>query len=158
MLAHLALQQHVELQLAPTGGTGRVRMDEAQMQQVIANLLLNAIQAMPEGGRVEIAIDQVRISQSGRASSVRDYVRLVIADEGTGIPPQNLPRIFEPFFTTKDVGDGTGLGLSVCYGIVQEHGGWIQADSEVGKGSRFSVYLPALGAQMPELAAGETPS
>jgi len=157
MLAHLGLRQHVKLQLAPTGGQGRVRMDEAQMQQVIANLLLNAIQAMPEGGRVDIALDQVSLSQPGRASGERDYVRLVIADEGTGIPPENRPRIFEPFFTTKDVGDGTGLGLSVCYGIVQEHDGWIEVDTEVGRGSRFSVYLPAVGAQMRESAAGDTP-
>jgi two-component system NtrC family sensor kinase len=158
MLAHLALQQHVTLQLAPIDGRGRVRMDEAQMQQVIANLVLNAIQAMPNGGRVHITLDQVRASQPGRASGERDYVRLVVADEGTGIPSEHLPRVFEPFFTTKDVGDGTGLGLSVCYGIVQEHGGWVEVDSEVGKGSRFSVYLPAVGAQVPESAGGDTPS
>jgi signal transduction histidine kinase len=151
------MQQQVSLRLSPTGGTGQVRMDEAQVQQVIANLLLNAIQAMPKGGRVDIALDQVRASPPGGASGQRDYVRLVIADEGGGIPPESLPRIFEPFFTTKDVGDGTGLGLSVCQGIVEEHGGWIEVDSQVGKGSRFSVYLPVLGAPMSELTGDAAP-
>jgi two-component system NtrC family sensor kinase len=155
MLAHLAMQHQVSLRLSPTGGAGQVRMDEAQVQQVIANLLLNAIQAMPEGGRVDIALDQLRVSPPGGAPGQRDYVRLVIADEGSGIPPESLPRIFEPFFTTKDVGDGTGLGLSVCHGIVEEHGGWIEVDSQVGKGSRFSVYLPALGPPMSESPAGD---
>jgi signal transduction histidine kinase len=79
----------------------------------------------------------------------------VIADEGSGIPLESLPRIFEPFFTTKAVGDGTGLGLSVCHGIVEEHNGWIEVHSQVGKGSRFSVYLPALGAPMSESTAGD---
>ena len=69
--------------------------------------------------------------------------RLAVVDEGSGIAPENLVRVFEPFFTTKDVGEGTGLGLSVCYGIVEEHGGWIAVDSNLGKGSRFTVYLPA---------------
>jgi two-component system, NtrC family, sensor kinase len=155
MLAHLAAQHQVSLRLTPTGAAGRVRMDDAQVQQVIANLLLNAIQATREGGRVDIAVDLVRVSPPGSASRQRDHVRLVVADEGHGIPPENLPRIFEPFFTTKDVGDGTGLGLSVCHGIVEEHGGWIEVDSQVGKGSRFSVYLPSLGAPMSESTAGD---
>ena len=72
-----------------------------------------------------------------------DFVRLDVVDEGSGIAPDVLPHIFEPFFTTKSVGEGTGLGLSVSYGIVRDHGGWIAVDTAQGKGSRFSVYLPA---------------
>jgi signal transduction histidine kinase len=72
-----------------------------------------------------------------------DYVRLDVVDEGSGIASEVLPHIFEPFFTTKGVGEGTGLGLSVSYGIVRDHGGWIAVDTAPGKGSRFSVFLPA---------------
>ncbi|HZS38261.1 MAG TPA: HAMP domain-containing sensor histidine kinase [Polyangia bacterium] len=152
MLAHLAMQRRVELRLSPASGAARVHMDQAQIQQVIANLLLNAIQAMPSGGRVEIELDETRASKPGGASSEapRDYVRLTIVDHGHGIAPEDLPRIFEPFFTTKDVGEGTGLGLSVCWGIVEEHGGFIAVDSRVGEGSRFSVYLPAVAANINE--------
>jgi two-component system, NtrC family, sensor kinase len=143
MLAHLAMQRQVELHLTSANGPARVRMDEAQVQQVISNLVLNAIQAMPNGGRVDIDLGRVRACKPGSAADERDYVRLAVVDEGIGIAPENVVRVFEPFFTTKDVGEGTGLGLSVCYGIVEEHGGWIAVDSNVGKGSRFTVYLPA---------------
>jgi len=71
------------------------------------------------------------------------YVCVRVADEGEGIAEENIPHLFEPFFTTKDVGEGTGLGLSVAYGIVRDHGGWIAVKSELGKGSLFAVYLPA---------------
>ncbi|MEA2668016.1 MAG: two-component system, NtrC family, sensor kinase [Chloroflexota bacterium] len=144
MLAHLAMQRHVELCFSPARTTARVHMDEAQMQQVVANLVLNAIQAMPDGGRVDIALDQARAGKPDGHSGQGDYVRLAVSDQGVGIAPENLPHIFEPFFTTKGVGDGTGLGLSVCHGIVEEHGGWIAVDSNAGSGSRFTVFLPAL--------------
>jgi signal transduction histidine kinase len=137
------MERHVELHLASASGAARVRMDEAQVQQVITNLVLNAIQDTGNGGRVEIDIGRVHAAKPGGAAEERNYVRLAVVDEGIGIAPENLARIFEPFFTTKDVGEGTGLGLSVCYGIVEEHGGWIGVDSTVGKGSLFTVYLPA---------------
>ena len=144
MLTHLGTQHHVELHLRPTPDGARVRMDEGQMQQVITNLVLNAIQAMPAGGRVDIELGEERASRPGHPADERACVRLSIADQGVGIAPDVLAHIFEPFFTTKDVGEGTGLGLSVCYGIVEEHGGWITVDSSLGKGSRFNVYLPAV--------------
>jgi two-component system NtrC family sensor kinase len=150
MLAHLAMQRQVELHLAPAGTTAQVLMDEAQLQQVLTNLMLNAIQAMPDGGRVDITLDELRAARPGDAAAARDYVRLAIADQGVGIAPANLPRIFEPFFTTKDVGEGTGLGLSVCYGIIEEHGGWIAVDSQVARGTRMTVYLPAVTANAEE--------
>ena len=131
MLAHTALQRQVQLELAE--GTAQVEMDEAQIQQAVANLILNGIQALPAGGHIRIAI-------------VRDgaWARLDIADDGTGIEPEVLQRIFEPFFTTKKASDrhGTGLGLSITYGLVKKLGGEISVQSVVGSGTVFQVSFP----------------
>jgi two-component system, NtrC family, sensor kinase len=86
------------------------------------------------------------------------YVRLAVEDAGKGIDPAVLPRVFEPFFTTKDVGEGTGLGLSVSYGIIREHGGWIEVESKVGVGSRFSVFLPDSPAMSADAGGEHGPS
>ena len=110
----------------------------SQINQVLLNLLVNAAQAIPEKGDITI-----RTGQAG------DDVFLAIADTGTGIPTETLPRLFEPFFTTKPVGEGTGLGLSIAYGIVQKHGGHIEVDSVVGQGSTFTVWLPIKPPQQP---------
>lgn len=109
----------------------RVLADGDQMSQVFINLVMNAIHAMPDGGtlRVGLAFD-------------RDMVKLTVADSGHGIPPEALPKIFEPFFTTKEFGKGTGLGLTVVKGIIEEHQGTITVDSEEGKGTRFTIVLP----------------
>ncbi|HEY0253580.1 MAG TPA: ATP-binding protein, partial [Kofleriaceae bacterium] len=111
----------------------RVRATGTQIEQVVSNLILNALQAMPRGGTV-------RVSTS--LSDDRQFGCIVVEDEGQGIAAADLPRIFDPFFTTKDVGEGTGLGLSVSYGIVQDHGGAIDVTSELGAGTRFAVRLP----------------
>jgi signal transduction histidine kinase len=120
-----------------------VAVDTVQLQQVLANLVLNAAQAMPNGGSVSVAAERYDgdppHTHSGSATS---WVRIVVRDTGVGIRSEDLPRIFEPFFTTKEIGEGTGLGLSVVHGIVQEHGGWIDVESERGAGTCFSVYLP----------------
>ncbi len=105
--------------------------DGPQLEQVFVNLLLNAVDAVPDGGRVEVAAEQ----QAGR-------VRVQVRDEGPGIPAEHLSRIFDPFFTTKEVGTGTGLGLSVSYGIVRSHGGDIDVESGPGRGATFTVSLP----------------
>ena len=98
---------------------------------------------MPDGGRIEIGFRrQTARSPEDPGAVEQNYLCVYVRDEGAGISPDNLQHIFEPFFTTKDVGMGTGLGLSISYGIVQEHGGWIGVESERGKGSTFSVYLP----------------
>ena len=145
MLAHLAGERLVELHLHPTPRAARVLMDEGQIQQVITNLVLNAIQAMSNGGRIDIDINSdARASRPGQHPVQCPCVCLSVVDHGVGIPREALAHIFEPFFTTKDVGEGTGLGLSVCHGIVQEHRGWITVDSTPGQGSRFSVYLPTV--------------
>lgn len=103
----------------------------SQLNQVFLNLLLNAAQAIPEHGRITI-----------RTDCTGEFVRVAISDTGTGIPPEIRSRIFDPFFTTKPVGKGTGLGLSVSYGIVERHRGRIEVDSEPGRGSVFTVFLP----------------
>src|SRR6185295_10843856 len=119
------------------------QVDQSQLQQVLANVLMNGIQAMPNGGRLRVATRTCRATRpADQNGSEGDYLCITVEDEGTGIPNEQLARVFEPFFTTKQVGEGTGLGLAVAHGIVAEHGGWIEAASDVGKGSRFSIFLP----------------
>jgi signal transduction histidine kinase len=115
--------------------------DPNQLIQVVVNLAVNAIQAMPRGGRLTVG-----------ASAEGNAVALVVEDDGEGMPSGVLERIFDPFFTTKGVGEGTGLGLAVVHGIVTAHGGTIRAQSQVGKGSRFEAHLPiaAQGDEAPE--------
>jgi CheY-like chemotaxis protein len=115
-----------------------VRADFTQMQQVLVNLAVNARDAMPRGGRIDISVEVVK-QKSGPA------VRLRVADVGTGMSPETLNRIFEPFFTTKPPGKGTGLGLPTVYGIVQQSGGTIDVRSEPGQGTTFDVQLPLAG-------------
>ncbi len=118
--------------------------DPGQLQQVLLNLTLNAIQAMPEGGEIVVsssADDSVEPPET-LAETTESWVKLQVEDQGVGIEEEKLRQIFDPFFTTKDVGEGTGLGLSIAYGIIEEHGGWIDVKSTPGEGSCFSVYLP----------------
>ena len=110
-----------------------VPADSNQLQQVFINLFLNAVEAMPDGGRLVI-----RTAPGGDNMSV--IIR--ITDTGTGIPPENTDKIFDPFFTTKEIGKGTGLGLAVTYGIIQKHGGQIVFESEPGRGTSFIIKLP----------------
>ncbi len=114
-----------------------VSADGGQLQQAVIALATNGIDAMPSGGKLTF-----------RAFSKGNRVMIEVVDDGTGIPPENMPKVFEPFFTTKEVGKGTGLGLAVCYGIISEHGGRLSVRSNVGKGTTFSIFLPT--ARMPE--------
>ncbi len=119
------------------------KMDPAQIQQVMTNLIENALQALPEGGNVRITVDSVTTTPPDNVEARESrFLRIAVADNGAGIAKEDLPNVFDPFFTTKDVGQGTGLGLSITYGIVREHGGWIDVDSRRGEGSCFTVYLP----------------
>jgi signal transduction histidine kinase len=108
-----------------------ITADPSQLYQVLVNLVVNSIQAMPQGGRLTI-----------RTLSENDHVLLMVEDTGIGMSPEILAKIFLPFFTTKDINEGTGLGLAVVHGIVTSHSGKIKVESEVGKGSRFTVILP----------------
>ena len=125
---------------------GPVRADPGQLEQVIVNLSLNARDAMPGGGTLTlrtyaVTADEVRALDT-EILPVGAYTALSVADTGTGIAPEIVSKIFEPFFTTKEVGKGTGLGLSTVYGIVKQSGGFIFADSKLGKGTTFVIYLP----------------
>ncbi len=142
-LRPLADRQHVVVHFECRVQQTKTGVDEGRMQQVLTNLLVNAIQSMSHGGVVSVELDQERRKPPiGHVAKLGDYLCISVRDEGAGIESDNLKHIFDPFFTTKDVGEGTGLGLSVAYGIVEEHAGWIDVESKVGQGSRFRVYLP----------------
>ena len=125
-----------------------VRADAGMMEQIFLNLVVNARDAMPGGGRVVIETSTVALDEPAAAAvpGARPgaFVCFSVSDTGCGIPAAVLPRIFEPFFTTKDVGKGTGLGLATVYGIVQQHQGWVTVASEIGRGTNFRIYLPRL--------------
>ena len=142
------LGETVELVVKHGRNLGPVRADPGQLEQVIVNLAVNARDAMAEtrGGTLTIQTYSVKADQVAELGSdilpIADYSALSVTDTGCGIPPSVLGKIFEPFFTTKEVGKGTGLGLSTVYGIVKQSGGFIFADSKVGQGTRFVIYLP----------------
>jgi two-component system, cell cycle sensor histidine kinase and response regulator CckA len=140
------LGETVKLEVQHGRAIGAVRADPGQLEQVIVNLGVNARDAMPEGGTLTIETKAINKSDVRAMQSeilpIGDYALLSIRDTGTGIPKENLAKIFEPFFTTKEVGKGTGLGLSTVYGIVKQSGGFIFAESEMGQGTRFDIYLP----------------
>ncbi len=142
MLAPLAEKARTRLSLAE-GPSLQGDFDRGQIQQVVTNLVMNSIQAMPEGGEVRLAVETAREKPPADVGGPeRTYAQVRVVDTGSGIPPELLPRIFEPFFTTKDVGDGTGLGLSVAWGLMRDHQGWISVESTPGKGSTFTIHLP----------------
>jgi signal transduction histidine kinase len=124
-----------------SGRAAKTQVDEQSSGQVFTNLIVNAIHASADGGEVAVTVEPVLATPPGQAVE-RAFVRTDVRDTGTGISDDVLPHIFEPFFTTKPTGDGTGLGLSVVHGIVQDHGGWIEVDTAVGRGTTFSVFLP----------------
>ncbi|KYG10345.1 histidine kinase, partial [Sorangium cellulosum] len=133
-----------EADLAPPGAQAEV--DTGQMQQVLTNLVMNGMQSMKRGGELTVRVERARARPpADHGGAEGEHVAIRVIDQGDGIAPENIPRVFEPFFTTKDVGEGTGLGLSVSYGIVREHGGWLDVESELGKGSTFTVYLAPSG-------------
>jgi two-component system NtrC family sensor kinase len=145
LLGHLADKRGVTLGLDCPEAL-HANVDSAQMEQVVTNLLSNGLQASAEGQRVDITVGRAMASRdtslTHEDSPESACVFVEVVDRGPGIAAADLPQIFEPFFTTKEVGEGTGLGLSVAYGIVEDHGGWIEVESDAGKGSRFRVLIP----------------
>ncbi|AUX25615.1 histidine kinase [Sorangium cellulosum] len=158
LLEPMARKRSVALRLDDEGlSPARAEVDAAQMQQVLTNLVMNGIQSMKQGGELVVRVERARarppVDHGGEEG---EHLAIRVIDQGEGIAPEDVPRLFEPFFTTKDVGEGTGLGLSVSYGIVREHGGWIDVQSERGRGSTFTVYLAGGGEGA--APAGEEPA
>jgi PAS domain S-box-containing protein len=139
--------QHIHVHADVPAGLWVVRGDPTQMHQVLLNLCVNARDAMPSGGTITITASNVVLDAQSATMHIDathgPYVRISVQDTGTGMPPEVVDRIFEPFFTTKEVGHGTGLGLSTSVSIVKQHGGFVRVRSDLGKGTTFSIYLPA---------------
>ncbi len=141
------LDKNIEIESALSADEPFVLGDPVQIQQVILNLSVNARDAMEGGGTLSFITDRVKLSTrspSDPEDTSHDFIRMSVADTGCGIPEEVQPRIFEPFFTTKEQGKGTGMGLSMVYGIVKNHGGSICVSSEAGKGTRFEILWPAV--------------
>ena len=136
----------IDLEIRPADRELRVMFDPAQLEQVMINLVVNARDALPEGGSIVLGFERIRLEGSLGAADGEvppgEYALLSVEDDGAGIDPDDLDRIFEPFFTTKPQGEGTGLGLSTVYGIVSQNGGHVRAESEPGRGTRIEIYLP----------------
>jgi len=148
-LSHLLrrlIGENIELKVVHGRELWLVKVDQGQLEQVIINLAVNARDAMAQGGTLTIKTANIASdSETRRGHEIMppgDYVMIEVTDTGIGIPKENQARIFEPFFSTKEVGSGTGLGLSTVYGIVKQTGGFVFVDSEPGKGSKFSIFLP----------------
>jgi GAF domain-containing protein/signal transduction histidine kinase/CheY-like chemotaxis protein len=142
------LPETIRLELTYTPGQYWVNVDPTRLQQVFMNLAVNARDAMPEGGILHFGLEHWTLNPEDTSPfpnmPLGDWARIIVSDNGVGIPHEIQPRIFEPFFTTKPVGQGTGLGLAQVYGIIKNHDGYIEVSSQPGKGTTFTIYLPAL--------------
>jgi PAS domain S-box-containing protein len=146
LLARL-LGEDIALQINFSSQPAIIAADVSMLEQILLNLSVNSRDAMPRGGHMSIRIGVCEVDEehTRRTAEARQgkFIRLSHSDTGEGIPPENLARIFEPFFTTKELGKGTGLGLATVFGIVKQHDGWVEVESEMGKGTTFHVYFPA---------------
>ena len=147
MLARI-IGENIRLQCSYSTRSPFIEADIGMLEQVLVNLVVNARDAMPHGGQLSITTDLLTLdaAQADTRPEARagEFVRLAVRDSGTGIAPEHLPHIFEPFFTTKEPGQGTGLGLAVVYGIVKQHQGWMEVASQLGAGSTFNLFVPAV--------------
>ena len=145
------LGEHIRMRLNVAPGLWSVHVDASQLEQVLVNLAINARDAMPDGGELEIAAANLTLAEARPTGSgtlpAGDYVEIRVRDQGHGVPEEIQPHLFEPFFTTKAGGKGTGLGLATCHGIVLQSGGHIEFESRAGEGTTFVVVLPRGGAE-----------
>jgi len=161
-LLERTLPESIQVTLAYGPDEYTVNADPTRMQQVMMNLALNARDAMPEGGNLRFGLERIQVKPGespplpGMESG--EWVQLTVSDTGTGVPPDVLPHIFDPFFTTKAPGEGSGLGLAQVHGIVKQHGGEVDMQSQVGQGTTFTIYLPALPVHAPEAVTLELPA
>jgi PAS domain S-box-containing protein len=153
-IAKETFPKSIEIKTDMPGNLLTISGDQTQLHQVIMNLCVNSRDAMPDGGILSISAENFLIDEDfvrmHTDAKTGQYVAIGVSDTGTGIPPEILDRIFEPFFTTKEFGKGTGLGLSTSLAIVKSHGGFINVYSEVGNGTKFKVYLPAIKTEAQE--------
>jgi CheY-like chemotaxis protein len=156
------LGEQIMLETRYGSGLPPVAADAGMIEQIVMNLTVNSRDAMPKGGRLliettalQIGAEQVRKNSEARPG---EFICLTVTDTGCGMEPKVLQRIFEPFFTTKAVGEGTGIGLATVYGIVKQHHGWAEVVSEVGAGTTFKIFLPAVRAQAVVTPAATTKS
>lgn len=145
-LLERTLPENITVSLERDEGDFTVLADPTRVQQVVMNLAVNARDAMPDGGKLQIVLSHLQLPEGEKpplpGMAAGPWIRLKVSDSGMGIAAETLPRIFEPFYTTKQKGEGTGLGLAQVYGIVKQHNGEIDVDSTIGVGSCFSIYLP----------------
>ncbi|MFQ5421482.1 MAG: ATP-binding protein, partial [Anaerolineae bacterium] len=147
-LLERTLPENVRIRMNYDEGEFMINADPTRIQQALFNLAINARDAMPHGGNIQINLEHTHL-EAGQPRPIPeiepgDWIRLEVADSGTGIQPEVLPHIFEPFFTTKEVGKGSGLGLAQVYGIVKQHEGHVDVTTKLGEGTQFIFYLPAL--------------
>jgi len=158
-MLHRILGEDIRMRLDCCAHPAWIRADGGMIEQVLLNLVVNARDAMPRGGTLDIGTIWAEVDPSAAAANSQarpgGFVVLSVTDSGTGISADDLPKIFEPFFTTKDVGKGTGLGLATVYGIIQQHQGWITVDSEPGEGTRFRIHLPRVLPPVAPVPAGD---
>src|ERR1700730_1233518 len=149
MLRQLIVE-HVSLTVALTAQAALIMMDPTQLEQILVNLAVNAVDAMPRGGKLTIQTTNVTLDEHYQQRQLPvppgDYVLLAVSDTAIAMDEPTSRRIFEPFFTTKEIGKGTGLGLATVYGIVKQSAGDICVDSQPGRGTTFTIYLPQVSA------------